>query len=263
VCLLLVCIAGIAALERDAEAISSSLFDRPRERALGLDPTGVSLWRGAPGGSSGTSFRCEAGEWRLYGVDGLRVHAAVAEAGRRGWSVRLSAAVLDAPVGQESEFAAGVTLALAERIRIGGTVEWETASLEGCESASVAALSVSALVRLADRAALVTRASNIRLAGEASPGAGVSIGAVLSPESTLSAVASFSVSPAGGASFRAASRIELGSYVLFSLGYEGDTGSLDASVWIRLGGLGLDAGSSFHPVLGVSHGVFVSWGRGW
>ncbi len=256
--LLIFCIAA-----RDARGISAALFERPRERALGLDQTDASLWRAPLPGFAGTRCRAEAGEWLLYGVDGLRTHAAVVEVGKPSWDVRVSAAVLDSPVGRETAFETGVCAAFAERIRLGTTVAWTAAGLDGCERAHLVVLSVSALLRLTGRAALVTRVLNIRLAGEPLPGAGASIGLVLSPQSSVSAVARFEVSPAGEASFRVASRIALGKRVLFSLGYDDDTGSLDGSVWIRLGGVGLDAGSSFHPVLGVSQGLFVSWGRGW
>jgi hypothetical protein len=248
---------------RDAPGISAALFERPRDRALGLDQTGASLWRAPLPGFAGTSCRVETGEWFLYGVDGLRTHSAGVEIGRSSWDLIVSAAVLDAPVGREAAFETGVCAAFAERIRLGTSVEWKTAGLDGCERAHLLVLSVSALLRLTDRAALATRASNIRLAGEMLPGAGASIGLVLSPESSVCAVARFDLSPAGAVSFRVASRIALGSRVLFCLGYDDDTGSLDGSIWIRLGGVGLDAGSSFHPVLGVSQGLFLSWGRGW
>ena len=248
---------------RDARGISAALFERPRERALGLGQTGAALWRAPLPGFAGTSCRVEAGEWFLYGVDGLRTHSAAVEAGTPSWDLRVSAALLDTPVGREAALETGVCAAFAERIRLGTTVAWETAGLDGCERAHLLVLSVSALLRLTDRAALLTRASNIRLAGETLPGAAASVGVVLSPESSVCAVAGFEVSPAGAASFRVASRIALGSRVVFCLGYDDDTGSLDGSIWIRVGGVGLDAGSSFHPLLGVSQGLFLSWGRGW
>jgi hypothetical protein len=248
---------------RDARGISSALFERPRDRALGLDQTGASLWRAPLPGAAGTSCRFEAGEWLLHGIGGLRTHSAVVEVGTASWDVRVSAAVLGTPVGREAAIATGVCAAFGERIRLGTTAAWETADLDGCERAHLLVLSVSALLHLSGRAALVTRASNIRLAGEPLPGAGASIDLVLAPESPVCAVARFEVSPAGAASFGVASRIALGSRVRLCLGYDDDTGSLDGSIWMRIGGVGLDAGSSFHPVLGVSQGLFVSWGRGW
>lgn len=254
---------AVAAGAGKARGISAGLFGRPRERALGLDHTGASLWRASAPGIARALFWAEAGEWLLYGIDDLRTHAVCVGAEKSSLCLRAVALVLDTPVGREAAVETGASAAVAPRLRLGTAVRWETAGLDGCERAHLVVLSLTALARLADRAALITRASNIRLAGEPLAGAGVSIGLVLSPESAVSAVARLDLSRAGSASFGVASRIRLGDRVVVSLGYGEDTGSLDGSVWIRIGSVGLDAGSSFHPVLGMSQGVFVSWGRGW
>jgi len=246
----------------DARGISAAPLDRPRERALGLDQTGSVILGGAPAGGTGTTWRVEAGEWFLYGIDGLRTHAAAAEIGGPSWELRVSAAFVAAPVGSESAVEGGLCAPLG-RVRLGASLRWDTARLDGCEKAHLVTLSVSAMLRVSERIAISTRAANIRLAGEPLPGAGASVGVLLSPESALCALARLELSPAGATSFRVASRVRLGRRVLLSLGYEEGTGSFDGSVWIRIGCVGLDAGSSIHPVLGVSQGVFLSWGRGW
>ena len=253
----------VAVWGSDTRALGLALFETPRERAVGLGHPGESLViEGLPPGAGGR-WRVEAGEWFLFGVDGLRTSAVAVEVEKRGWECLLSAAVLGAPVGREYGFGAGVSVPFAGRVRLGAALRLDTVDIEGCARSHLLTLSVSALLRVADSVVLVSRAANIRLAGESVPGASASVGVVLSPVSVLCGVARLEVSPAGLASFGVSSRVRVADRLLVSLGYEEDTGSLAGSIWICVGGLGVDAGSTFHPVLGVSQALYLSWGRGW
>ena len=247
----------------DTRGLGLALFETPRELAIGLGHPGESLVIERQPSGAGGQLRVEAGEWFLFGVDGLRTSGLAVEIAKRGWECRFSAGVLGAPVGRECGFGAGVIARCAERVRLGAELRLGTLEIEGCAPSRLLTLSVFALIRAADSVVLVSRAANIRIAGESTPGASASVGVVLSPGSVLCGVARLEVSPAGSASYGVSSRVRVADRLLFSLGYDEDTGSLAGSMWLCVGGLFVDAGSTLHPVLGVSQALFLSWGRGW
>ena len=253
----------VAVWVSDARGLGLPLFEPPRERAVGLGHPGESLVFESRSPGTGGRWRVEAGEWSLFGVDGLGISGLAVEIEKRGWECLLSAAVLGAPVGREYGFGAGLSVPLAGRLRVGAALRLDTVEIEGCAPSRLLTLAISALIRVADGVALVSRAADIRIAGESTRGASASVGVVLSPGSVLCGVARLEVSPAGVASFGVSSRVRVGNRLTVSLGYEEDTGSLTGSIWLCVGGLGVDAGSTVHPVLGVSQALYLSWGRGW
>jgi hypothetical protein len=245
-----------------ARGVGVALFAPPRERALGVDRTWESLWREPPADGA-TVCRVEAGEWLLFGIDGLHAQSLGLTLERKAWDLEVSAALLAAPVGRESAFGAEASAPFGGRFRIGAAVRADIAEIDGCEAASLVMLSVSALVPVGGGVALFSRAEDIRLAGEPLPGAGATIGLAVSGAPAVGGTVRLALSPAGAVSFGVSSRVRVGGRLYFSLGYEDDSGSFNGSVCLRVKALLLDAGSAIHPVLGVSQGLFLSFGKGW
>ena len=246
----------------DTRAVGLTVYRSPAETALAMDRSVFSLvFETAPNGTHANSWRVRAGERRLYDDAGLETTVCGAEYRRRDWGLGVTAAMVSSPVGDEAALAGTILAPLSGQVRLAGDVRFQRIAFDEFERAALVCVSLHVLLRISSRVALCPGVEDVRVAGEALPGADASLRAALFAEGPLAAVAAMTVSRRGELQLGVSSRLRLGRRAFLAVGYEDATGTLAGSLSLEYRSLGLDAGASVHPVLGVSEALFVWWRR--
>jgi hypothetical protein len=210
---------------------------------------------------STSAWSVEACERDLFDGVGLRVAGVRARAGLPA-DLRLvaEAAQLSTGVGAETSAWVGVRRRTRSWM-LGAAVTWDGAAIDGATPAWLAGLTLHTAVWAAEGVRLGCDIDGVRLAGLEHPGADIcSTVLVMIPHGVaLSSV--LVVDRADGAHARVATALRLGSAALLVGGYDDGTGSLSLALAVTGAGARVSAGSSLHPVLGLSRGVSVGWGR--
>lgn len=244
----------------DARAVGNAVTRSPEDRALSMDRSVSSLvFTPETGDTEHLRWRFEAGEWRLFEVDGLAAMSCAAELRWGSWGGAVAASVLSSPVGKE--IALGGTLLAADvgRVSLAGGWRFETVALDGCERESLLTFSVDAVVRISAGLVMGSSVGGVHLAGIARPGADAALRIVVFPAGALTGVAGIVVSRSGDVACDVSSRFRVARRIHAVLGYDDGSAAIHGSLSIAVRSLALDAGASVHPVLGVSKSLFVSW----
>ncbi len=247
----------------EAGSLGFDLSRAPRERALGIDRLSAPVVLDPPAAkASETRWFLEAGQWDLYGIEGVHGTAFAVEVDgghRRGV---LRAGRVSSPVGSESEIAVGVLVRAGGKFWAGATLRLEIAQIEGCVQTHILTASPCVLVRLAPDVSLISVVEDVCVTGEDLPGADASLRVVAGADRNLCAAASLTAARDGAFTVGVSSRLRLGRGGALALGYSDDTGAFEGSLMLRVRSLAVDAGATAHPVLGVSKALFLSWGWG-
>ena len=251
-------IAGVVA--PGAHAFDVPATCGPEERALAMERSTSSLvFEASPERHRGNRWRFGAGEWALFGIDGLAVGAFTAEVWRGNWGGIVAAGLLSSPVGTESVLSGTLLAASDGPVRLAGEVRLETVAVHGCRRASLLSLSIDAVVRLSSRVLMGSRIGGVGVAGTPQPGADASLRVVAFPGGPLCTVTGITMSRSGVVACELSSRVRLARRARVALGYEGGAAAITGSLSIGVRALVLEVGASVHPVLGVSKALFVSW----
>ena len=248
----------------DARASTAVATQGPEAKAVSMGRGTFSLAFEAIGDESRTArWRCDAGEWTLFDVEGLAVGACAAEVRSGGWGGVLSLGILSSPVGNESVLEGSVIAAGRRRVGLAGGARLETIALDGCRKAAQLSLSIDAVCRFSPVVAMITRVEGIRVGGAPRPGADARVCVVAFPAGSLCGIVGISVSRSGDVVCDASSRVRVGRRVRAAVGYDDASAAINGSFSVKVRALVFEFGASVHPVLGVSKALFVSWTKGW
>ena len=251
-----------AAAATESRAFGLAVLRSPEEAALAMDAPVFSLvFEAAPGDSIASSWSVQAGEWRLFDDAGLSATVCGGHLRRGDWGCGVRAAMVSSPIGEEAVLTGAILTPVSGRVRLAGDVRFNVATFDGFERAYLLCLSLHALLRLSPHVALCPGVENIRVRGEESAGADASLLVAAFSNQPLCGVVETRVSRRGALTFGVSSRLRVGHGVVFAVGYDDGTGTLNGSLSLRFRSMGLEAGASVHPVLGVSEGLFMSWRR--
>ncbi len=250
-----------AAAVTESRAFGLAVSRGPEEAALAMDGPVFSLVFEAPDDSIANSWSVQAGEWRLFDDAGLSATVCGGNLRRGDWGCGVMAAMVSSPIGEEAVLAGSILTPVSGRVRLAGDVRLNVVTFGGFERAYLLCLSLHALLRLSPHIALCPGVENIRVRGEESAGADASLLVAVFSSQPRCGVVEARVSRGGALTFGVSSRLRVGHGVFFAVGYDDGTGTLNGSLSLRFRSMGLEAGASVHPVLGVSEGLFISWRR--
>jgi hypothetical protein len=172
----------------------------------------------------------------------------------------LEAAQLSAGVGAETSARVEVRRRSGAWM-MGAAVTWDETAIDGAAPVWLAGMTVHTAVWAGKGVRLGCDVDGVRLAGIAHPGADVSSTLLVTVPSGVALSSALVVDRADGAHALVAAAIRLGSVAVLAGGYDDGTGSLSLALALAATGARAAAGTSLHPVLGLSRGVSVGWGR--
>ncbi|NIM21640.1 MAG: hypothetical protein GTN64_04360 [Candidatus Latescibacteria bacterium] len=247
-------------LAGEASGMTRTRFQNAEERVLGT--IGVfARDRSLPATEPSSRIALEAGEIQLYGIPDLRLDGLrfTFEGARMG--LALSGAFLSAPIGVLKS--AGVTafFELPGDILLAGTLDGSVVDVARMEQVSIATVTGYMLAALSRSVSLGWSIENLRVYGHPVPGADMSVCFAAKPARFFSALSSCHLDRWGTVSVGFGASVYLGWLCSGSLGYDDATEQVKAAVSIGGSSLNCDVCVLFHPVLGVSKGVFVKWRR--
>lgn len=256
-------IVGWLTAATDAVAIGRLMYRNSEDAALGISGSSYALIYGLTGDRSVVPCWCvEAGEHRLFSVDGLKTDAVSLMIRPGRWGAVVSATHLSTPVGSEgvlgveSVYVGNRSFSFAAGLRV------DRLTLPGFGEAYLAVVSVRMFAHLGSGLIVGYTADTIRVAGEDHPGAGLACHVIVSPVSPVCLLSRLEISRSGTPSTGIAASVRTGRRLRVAAGYDGASGGLAGAVTCTVGRIGLRAGADLHPVLGVSKSVFVFWGGG-
>jgi hypothetical protein len=255
-------ITALLALTATASRGAGALrYQNPEEQAMGLRgaPGVLAFVLQSPSSQQHRSF-IEIGQRQLFAIDGLNIDCIRAGYVRRPVGVAATAAVLSSTAGGEKVFGIETWYQRPDRIAVSGELTLHAVSINGYEGSRLFSATLRMAVRLRDRITLVSSIDDVRLAGERQRGAGTSIHLVAAPAGPWMTAASLRIDRSGRVSLHAATRMQLGRSLHAAFGYEDTSGMFKGALSLHLAPIGISAGASVHPVLGVSRSMFLSWG---
>lgn len=203
----------------------------------------------------------EAGRMRLFGIpefgeDGIRVSII-----RRRFAFSLSGAACTSPVG--SEHAGGISLRIrtSSRVTMGIGLHGALTNLDACERSSALATSTLVVTRISQRVSVAWLADDVPIYGETPGGADMSLCAAGRFEPLVTAFASIRIDRWGKASIGYAASMRMGNLLGGYLGYEGASEQIKTAVELSHNSWTCEICAFFHPVLGLSNGIFLQWRR--
>lgn len=207
----------------------------------------------------------EASDLELFGDTDLRLAGARVTAAGTRWRVTFEAAALRADVAGETRLGARFGFG-APRDR--ATPRWwleagaayDVVDIPGAPRVVATGACVRTLVRALPSLVVGCDVDGVRLGGVGRPGADIETAvAVLAPAAAASAA--LVVDRATGATARVGAALRVGGSAVVLAGYDDATAAVTFALALCPGGMRAVALASMHPVLGLSRGVSVEWGR--
>ena len=227
-------------------------WQSPLERTTGLYGATARALVEKPG----RGISVETGQRFLFDIPGLATSSIRVGIARRSANVSLSSVVLSSPVG--NEFSVSLTPVVAyESFALGGSLRYDGLNL-GPLGASLLTVGVQGLAALNKTVQIGLAIDGVRILGTNYPGADIAVYFIR--RGRVNAVARCELSRRGYVDASIASWARLGALTV-SAGYEGSTAALRGALSVRVRAVGVSAGASAHPILGVTKSIFVRWGR--
>lgn len=253
------CAAFWLALSGTAAAIGGLAYQNPVEHAVGLRawpaPIGVGV-------AAGAGWDIEVGQRYLFGMSDLAASGARADLTGASWGFVGSIVGLSSPIGGEWALGADVVRHREDAICVSIGVALHTSRLEEGRASHAVTTSLHVSALPSRQFAVGYAAQNVQLAGEPLPGVDTSAYVSFLPKAPLGLVAVVRIARDGGLGVNVATELRVGRRVHAALGYEERSAMLKGAFSFRVAAFEMSVGSSFHPVLGVSKSVFVSWRGG-
>jgi hypothetical protein len=214
-----------------------------------------------PDGDHTNRIIIEAGRMRLFGIpqfgqDGMRLSID----GRRV-ALSLSGVACTAPVG--SEYSAGISVQLdtASMITLGIRLDGVLTSLEACERSAALAASTSVVTRISQRLSVAWLADDLLLYGETLDGVDMSLCAAAHFNPAVTAFITIRIDRWGEVSAGYAASFRMGTLLSGLVGYQGASEQIKTAIELSHNSWTCEICAFFHPVLGLSNGIFLQWRR--
>lgn len=206
------------------------------------------------------SWSVEVSDRELFGDVGLRLVGVRGALAHGRWRIGSEVAQVSAEVGAETRTALRIALAEAEWTAEVG-VTHDTAAIGDAPAARLTGLDVHTLVSLSNRVRVGCDIEGFRVAGIANPGADVVTSVVVSSAAGVAVTSALVVDRSLGAYACVSAAVRMGGRAVVLAGYDDGSASLSLAVAIRAKSARVVAVASAHPVLGLSRGASVGWGR--
>lgn len=210
--------------------------------------------------SSRRSWSLEAVERDLFGDAGLRVSGVRAAVIRRRWRAAAETAQMSSGVGHETHVAvrAGPS-APAWSVVFG--LSHDAVALAGVPTAWQTSLAAWTGFSPTEGVRVRCDVDGFRVAGVEDTGVDVETSITVSGRTGLAVTSALVVDRTVGAHARVSASLRLLRRGVVVAGYDDENASLSLAFAVVAGGARAVAGASSHPVLGVSRGVSLGWGR--
>jgi hypothetical protein len=201
----------------------------------------------------------EVADRELFGGLGLRQGGARAVVVRAPWRFELESAVLQADVGRECRAATRAGVSSQWTLMLG--VTHDRAEIDGFPVARRTTLGLRTAVALTERVHLRCETSGFAVGGVHDPGADIETGVTVIAAAGFALTSVLVVDRSAGAHARFSAAIRVPGDIVVTTGYDDESATLSLALTVTAGSLRAAAGVSAHPVLGVSRGASVGWGR--
>jgi len=211
-------------------------------------------------GPDTSSIHIEAADVSLFGLPDTRLSGIRSRRRQGRWIVAVAMSQLRTPLGSQSRYSAGCGVA-GQRYRSIVTTAYETFSVAVAPSDRVATIGFFQQIDVVDRWGVTIVADGVHLTDSAAGGANVSIVASTITSTQSAVAAGLEMHPVHGAGVLFSARFAAPGPLAIAFGYDGPAGTPGVLLTIAVKHLRVSSAFRSHPVLGISHGISVSWSR--
>jgi hypothetical protein len=209
----------------------------------------------------GQRFWLQVCEREFHGLAGVHTTGVRLVVNMETVAVSFEAAQITADVGRETRVAFLPAVADGEKWAVQAGIVYDSAAVEGLQTASLLSLVFRSRVRLGESVFIGGEVDRLRVWGEVLEGADATLLLGVRPVPPVSLACTIAFARWGGAQPGLAVIVNGEGRLGLSLGYENGTEAFKGAVCIHWRKIRCDAGVLRHPVLGPETAITLSWGR--